>query len=95
MKNCIKCNNELFGKYKIKFCSRSCSTSYRNLTAHARKGKGKGKPICASKNCNKRTVSYNHKFCRECIDNKRQYNYTQNPTKQELVELYIQKYPIS
>ena len=90
MKTCAQCNKSIEHLWTgRKFCSRSCSTSYKNCNKHSTKGKGKGKPFCKNKGCNQRTVSYSHTQCRNCIDSKVHMNYTQNPTKAELVKLYI------
>ncbi len=91
MKNCLMCNTALLGKYNAKFCSRSCSTKFKNINNHSTKGKGKGKPICATDNCNQRVVSYGHKFCRLCIDEKRIFVWSKNPTKKQLEEQYTKK----
>jgi hypothetical protein len=92
MSNCAQCNKDISKLWKgRKFCSRSCSTSFKNKNKHSTKGKGKGKPMCCNSGCTSRAVSYSHKQCRECIDNKQKMLYTQNPTKGELVKIYTKR----
>ena len=91
MNCCLQCKSELKGKYNLKFCSRSCSTKFKNTNNHSTKGKGKGKPKCATDNCQNKTVSYSHKFCRKCIDEKQIFLWSKNPTKKQLEEQYIKK----
>ena len=92
MKKCKLCNKDISNLWSgRKFCSRSCSTSFKNINNHSTKNKGKGKPICINDGCNERTVSYSHKQCRKCIDNKQAMSYTKNPTKGELIKLYTLK----
>lgn len=87
---CTQCNKIIESKWsKRKFCSRSCSSTFKNLNAHSTKGKGRGKPICATINCNNRVPSYGHKFCKMCNDSKANAIYTSNPTKFELTEKYL------
>jgi 5-methylcytosine-specific restriction endonuclease McrA len=92
MRNCAQCNKNIEHLWKErKFCSRSCSTLFKNINAHSTKNKGKGKPLCVNKGCKERAVSYSHKQCRRCIDSKQAMSYTSNPTKGELVKLYMNK----
>lgn len=92
MRLCSCCSKSIDHLWRgRKFCSRSCSTSFKNKHTHSTKGKGKGKPLCGQDGCTNHAVSYSHKFCRTCIDNKTAMKYTTNPTKQALVDMYIKK----